>query len=744
MPTVNNSWKRWISADWSGRLTAFLVGLFLLQYVNWIVEEEVIWLGMTVWLVKWTLLLVGMTFLIPRISWLARFLLQLALVILVQIRLFELHFTAIPIRPLSAFQQSVHNNFSQFEPYIWFSLSAWLVYNAAMWLVQAKLRIYLMILISVLFFAVRDSFTTIVLWEQVAVLLFCGLSLLVIRHFSELKQRAPKSWEKLTQYPAAIGVPVMLLIVATIVVAALAPSMKPILTDPYTAWKVSKGEPFTLSGKGVPVSIPSMDASSGYSRDDSQLGGSFQFDYSLVMSVTTDSKTYMRGETRSLYNGSGWEPSETEKRLPLRGVSNTNLPQDPRFDISKLKTKEVKQTVEMSNQERYPVLFGGFAIQRLEELNKGETGFESLRWSPRQSELRYAARRNYPKQYTIVSQQPEYNEDDLRQTAGSYVGDAQWDEYLQLPRDLPARVKQLALNLTQEAANPYDKAKKIEQYLSQTIPYTNEPDVKKGSSKDFVDRFLFEIKEGYCDYYSTAMVVMTRSIGIPARWVKGYTSGQTQVAPQLENLGVLRAPITMDTDGAGTYTIRNSDAHSWVEVYFEGFGWIPFEPTAGFTMPKITPTVESTPTTPTASAAPVVKEPAAPSDQASPFLLWTIVTSGVLAVILLGVYLLIKFGWLTEWKERVKKKQAVSFSQRIVMEFERLLRYGSRKGYKRQEHETIREAVNRWTLQSSGLKPNLETVLDHFEKAKYSQRAASEQDFISVNQAIEKLRAQMK
>ena len=87
----------------------------------------------------------------------------------------------------------------------------------------------------------------------------------------------------------------------------------------------------------------------------------------------------------------------------------------------------------------------------------------------------------------------------------------EWAEYLQVPADLPERVKQLALDITKTASNPYDKAKLIEKYLSEHYPYTNTPDETKGKSKDFVDRFLFEVKQGYCDYYSTAMAVLTRS-----------------------------------------------------------------------------------------------------------------------------------------------------------------------------------------------------------------------------------------
>jgi transglutaminase-like putative cysteine protease len=495
----------------------------------------------------------------------------------------------------------------------------------------------------------------------------------------------------------------------------------------------------------LPVTIPSKDAASGYSRDDRQLGGGFKFDYSAVMTVNMDTRTYMRGETRSFYNGTGWEQSDTEKKLPLSGVSSADLPQDPRFNISKLKTKEVKQTVVMDgeNNQTYPILFGGFAIKKLEEVNKGESGFEFLRWSPRQSELRFTARNKYPSQYTLISQAPEYTEDELRESTAIFAGRQEWNEYLQVPRDLPLRVKQLAANLTQDAGNPYDKVKKIEKYLNQSFPYTNEPNLSKGSSKDFVDRFLFEIKEGYCDYYSSAMVVLTRSIGLPARWVKGYSSGQSPIPPELENLGILSSQLDV-TSASGLYTIRNSDAHSWVEVYFDGWGWIPFEPTAGFTMPTVVTPPAATPDTALPDVPAGVDTPVTTTKAGFPFIQLIAVIVSALVIIFISLFLLYKYGVLSEWKEKLHKKQAANFNQKIIVEFERLLRYGKRKGFRRQEHETMREAVDRWGKQSRWLRTELETVLQLFERAKYSQMTSSEQDFLSVNQAIQKLRTQMK
>lgn len=134
------------------------------------------------------------------------------------------------------------------------------------------------------------------------------------------------------------------------------------------------------------------------------------------------------------------------------------------------------------------------------------------------------------------------------------------DRYLQLPDKVPERVGQLAKQITLGIDNPYDKAKAIEGYLRNNYPYDlNIP--APPADRDVTDYFLFDLKKGYCDYYATAMVVLARSVGLPARFVSGYSSG--------------------DYDSLNAqYVVRNLNAHSWAEVYFPQIGWIEFEPTA--------------------------------------------------------------------------------------------------------------------------------------------------------------------
>ncbi|MDF2961961.1 MAG: transglutaminase protein, partial [Paenibacillus sp.] len=364
---------------------------------------------------------------------------------------------------------------------------------------------------------------------------------------------------------------------------------------------------------------------------------------------------------------------------------------------------------------------------------------ESVQWAAGQSELRFSEQRQalYPKSYTLVSQMPIIDEEALRQAPMEPPNRAELAPYLQVPDNVPNRVRQLAAEITKDTANPYDKAKKIEQYLRDKYPYTNKPDLSKGRSRDFVDRFLFEIKEGYCDYYSSAMAVLSRSVGLPTRWVKGYASGLSSMQEEL--IYTLGDQGLVDPDGAGVYTVRNADAHSWVEVYFSGLGWIPFEPTSGFVLPRAVPEQEL-------AFDPATLPDVAEVAEETPVFSNPGQAAGVGGIIVLlaalAAFLVWKLQVVELIQERMERRRASLLKQKVIVECERMLRICKRKGYMRFEHETLREAVRRWSKQSKWLKADLEQVLFIFEKAKYSKAEITEEDWQSTSQLIEKLRSQ--
>jgi hypothetical protein len=162
--------------------------------------------------------------------------------------------------------------------------------------------------------------------------------------------------------------------------------------------------------------------------------------------------------------------------------------------------------------------------------------------------------------YSVVSYRPSFEPDALRRSSAVYP-EAIARRYLQLPDNISQRVKDLAQNLTAPYDNPFDKVTALNDHLL-TYPYDFFPPPHPPGA-EVVDNFLFEDKRGFCEMYVTSLVVMARSLGIPARMTTGYGAGDYN-------------PIT------GLYEVRFSHAHSWAEVYFPGHGWVPFDPTPGW------------------------------------------------------------------------------------------------------------------------------------------------------------------
>lgn len=159
--------------------------------------------------------------------------------------------------------------------------------------------------------------------------------------------------------------------------------------------------------------------------------------------------------------------------------------------------------------------------------------------------------------YTGLSQLPPLDRARLQASGSEYPADIR-ERYLQLPESLDPRIAALAQSSTEHAVTSYDKASTLENFLKTRYAYTLDLTGKPG--KDPLAHFLFETRAGHCEYFASAMTVMLRTLGIPAREVNGFLPGEYN-------------------DLGGDYIVRASDAHSWVEAYFPGSGWIVFDPT---------------------------------------------------------------------------------------------------------------------------------------------------------------------
>lgn len=158
--------------------------------------------------------------------------------------------------------------------------------------------------------------------------------------------------------------------------------------------------------------------------------------------------------------------------------------------------------------------------------------------------------------YEAASDIAKPSADQLRTAGDQYPGPIT-AKYLQLPA-LDPRVPQLAAQITRSAHNDFDKASAIEQYLRTRFGYTLQ--LPRTRVKDPVANFLFERKQGHCEYFASAMAVMLRSLGIPSRVVNGFHTDEFN-------------------DITASYVVRAKHAHSWVEAYFPGYGWQLFDPT---------------------------------------------------------------------------------------------------------------------------------------------------------------------
>ncbi|HEY0948666.1 DUF3488 and transglutaminase-like domain-containing protein, partial [Nocardioides sp.] len=163
--------------------------------------------------------------------------------------------------------------------------------------------------------------------------------------------------------------------------------------------------------------------------------------------------------------------------------------------------------------------------------------------------------------YTMSSLQLDLTAQRLR-GAGSSVGKVA-ESYTDVPPDLPPIVRQLAAEVTRNQTNRFDKAVALQNWFRSTGGFTYSLDTAAaGNGYDALTQFLTEGsggRTGYCEQFASAMAVMARVLGIPARVAVGF--------------------LSPDPDGPNTWVYSSHDMHTWPELYFQGSGWVRFEPT---------------------------------------------------------------------------------------------------------------------------------------------------------------------
>ena len=259
----------------------------------------------------------------------------------------------------------------------------------------------------------------------------------------------------------------------------------------------------------------------------------------VVMYVATNETHFLRATAYDFYTGVGWKSTDD------RQEDKTDA---PNYALR----KKLDVTVDPVNAKG-SLMFAPSepAIANIARtfVYGDDKGFSS--------QMKAKDRAQAASRYTVTSYVSIATKEDLRKAAAPPPSIA--ERYLQLPSTVPPRVRALAGQITSGKGNAYDKAEALESYLRDHYKYST---VVKAppSGRDPVDYFLFDLKEDFCEYFASSMVVMLRSVGVPARIVEGYTPGSYD---EITN----------------RYVVTERNAHAWVEVYFAGYGWIEFEPT---------------------------------------------------------------------------------------------------------------------------------------------------------------------
>ncbi|MFF2449445.1 transglutaminaseTgpA domain-containing protein [Neobacillus sp. NPDC058068] len=446
---------------------------------------------------------------------------------------------------------------NEFRTLLFFILLWLMVYLIHYWLLNRQ-RIFIFFFMTLVYITVLDTFTLYSANAAIVRTVVIGFAVMGMLTYYRIIRK-----EKVNSTPSFLRkwmVPVAGMIAVSVLIGIASPKAAPIWPDPvpyFTAAKDTGGK----DGNGGISRI-------GYGSNDERLGGPFIGDNNPVFTVKASGKNYWKVETKEEYTGKGWIPSGSTPITFMEGYLT------PVYGIpNKVKTINESATVSFNNNSLsntflvYPA-----GIQKILQVEPKAPQPYTFQFDSTKEKITAvnSGIRNYRVEFGV----PKYKALDLRETTGydpSSMNAEFYQRYTQLPEELPPRIKELTEEITAGKDNWFDKARAVERYFGNTeYTYDQKKVALPGEQDDYVDQFLFDTKQGYCDNFSTSMAVMLRTIGIPTRWVKGFTGGDF-------------IEYSNDGESKQIYQITNNNAHSWVEVFLPNQGWVPFEPTKGFT-----------------------------------------------------------------------------------------------------------------------------------------------------------------
>ena len=373
-----------------------------------------------------------------------------------------------------------------------------------------------------------------------AFVLLAGAVLFLIR--AETRAREPKAERAASRSrgvtATALGIGAIAVVVA-IVAAPLLP------------------QPAIQPGGGIGVG-PGIDVSL-------QLGDDLrQPRETVVLSVHTTLPTapYLRAATLSRFDGGLWNPDRA-RSVPLTSdLALSEVTADPDIRVAEYTTSvEVKNLVSPWLLVPFPAV--------------GVTGLAGD-WEAVPFNRTVISRQTSTagQRYEVVTHVPRPSLEQIRATSANGADIA--DETRTLPGGMPPIIEETAVQVTAGAGNDYDRLAMLQRWFrsSGEFTYSLDSPVEErfdGSGAQAVARFL-EVREGYCVHFASAFALMARTLGMPSRIVVGYLPGTA---------------TTAEVDGQSVYQVSSSQQHAWPEVYFEGIGWIAFEPTVSLGTPTM-------------------------------------------------------------------------------------------------------------------------------------------------------------
>lgn len=330
--------------------------------------------------------------------------------------------------------------------------------------------------------------------------------------------------------------------------STMATALEP-LRAPWSQVQQEWGRLFsTLNYQGVAVGEPVF-------GDTLTMGGERNLGDGVIVDVRSNSGRYWRAAVFDTFTGRRWLNTTTFSQA----IDADNHVRTPAFQAR----QEITQTITVLGPTGGVLFAAGqplrVSLKASADIAVIEPGVDD---SLPLAEITMLHRRNGSLSpgdtYLAVSSLSRATQEDLDEAGVDYP---EWvtSTYLELPPDLDPQVGELARQVTAGATTPFAQAVAIEQFLRGFTYNDQIPAPPPGVNG--VNYFLFDVQQGYCDYYASSFAMMARSLGIPTRVAAGYSQGE--YLPE-----------------AGVYRVREFNGHSWPEVFFPGYGWVEFEPTA--------------------------------------------------------------------------------------------------------------------------------------------------------------------